>query len=98
MLLAAFGIGWGGWGEFANQIGLVQILMGAIVFILGLLVANVILIKDKQRWMALALTAILLLGFSVFSIFTLGLITAPVALILLGIALWKLLRREPTYS
>ena len=93
ILIIAFGLGWAEWGgEFAGNMGIVSVLIGALVFILGFLVASVILIKDRQKWLALALASVLLLGFSAFTIFSVGLVTAPLSFIFLVIALWKLLR------
>jgi len=98
ILLAAFGIGWANWGEFANQIGIMQILMGALGFAVILLVAMGILSRDKERWTALVLVAILALGFSGLTFASIGIIVAPIALLLLGFSLWRLLRRQTKRS
>ncbi len=66
--------------------------------ILGLvvvfLIVTSVLNKQKERWTALLLVAILLLGFSILTIFSVGLITAPLALFLLGLSIWKLVHQR----
>lgn len=91
-IFAAFGIGWANWGELANRIGIMQILMGVLGVMVVLLVVLGILSRGKERWTSLTLGAILLLGFSALTLFSVGIFVAPVALILLGISLWKLHR------
>ncbi len=93
LLFAAFGIGYANWGDLANRIGIVQILMGTLGVIVLVLVAMSILDGGKARWTALTLCAILLLGFSVLLIFSVGWLIAPVALLLLGFSLWRLRRQ-----
>jgi hypothetical protein len=58
------------------------------------LVLTSILNNAKERWLDLLLVGILLLGFSVLSIFSIGLYIAPVALFLLGLSIWKLLHQR----
>jgi hypothetical protein len=53
-----------------------------------------IFLGGKERWTVFILVAILLLLFSALTIFSIGIFVAPVALILLGISLWKLLHRK----
>lgn len=72
------------------------VMIGALLFVLGFLVAAAVFVRDNRRWTILAATAIVLLGFSALTIFSIGLGTAPLALILLGISLWKLARRRAT--
>ena len=93
VLLAAFGIGWANWWELANRIGVVQTLMGALGVVVALLVAMGVLSKGKERWTALVLVAILAIGFSGLTIASTGIIVAPVALLLLGLFLWRLHRQ-----
>jgi hypothetical protein len=58
------------------------------------LVATGLLNKTRERWKALLLVAVLLLGFSVLSIFSIGLFIAPFALSLLGLSIWKLVHKK----
>ena len=97
ILLAAFGIGWADWGELANRIGIMQILMGALGAVVVILVVLGILSRGKERWAALALVAVLLLGFSALTIASTGIIGAPLGLLLLGFSIWKLLHRRTEY-
>ncbi len=95
ILLAIFIIGWANSWEITNHVGIVQILTGALAVVALELVVIGILNKDKTRWQALATGAVLILGFSVITFFGIGVFVAPVGLILLGISLWRLLRRKP---
>jgi len=61
-----------------------------------LLVAIGILSKGRERWTALLLGVILLLGFSVLVFYSVGWLIAPVALVLLGISSWKFRRYRTT--
>lgn len=94
ILFAAFGIGWANWWQLSNRIGVVRALMGALGVMAVLLLVMGILSRDKKRWTALALDAILVLGFSALTLFSVGLLTAPVALALLAFSLWRLVRRR----
>ena len=94
ILLAAFGIGWADWGELASRVGIVQALMGALGVMVALLVVMGVLCRGKERWTALALGAILILGFSALTFFSVGWLIAPVPLALLVFSLWGLLRRR----
>jgi hypothetical protein len=58
----------------------------------GVLVAASVLAKKKERWAILLLFALLVLGFSVLSIFTVGVFVAPVGLFLLAFSLLQLFR------
>ncbi|OGO39531.1 MAG: hypothetical protein A2147_04285 [Chloroflexi bacterium RBG_16_57_8] len=68
---------------------------GVILTVPGLGVAVLLLAtifgKMTERWTAWALAAILLLVFSMLSAFSIGLLTWPLALLLLTLSLWKLL-------
>ncbi len=97
VLLAAFGVGWADWGELANRIGLMQILMGVLGVMVLLLVGLCILSKGRERWTSLTLGAILLLGFSALLFFSVGWLITPAALLLLGLSIWKLLHRRTEY-
>ncbi len=97
VLLAAFGIGWANWGELANRVGVIQILMGVLGVVVILLAVMSILSRGKERWTALALVAVLLLGFSALTIASTGIIGAPLGLLLLGFSIWKLLHRRTEY-
>jgi len=94
ILVAAFSIGWANWWELASRTLVMQTLMGALAAVVVLLLATGILSKGKERWRALTLDAILLLGFSALIFFSLGWLFAPVALLLLGLSLWRLLRYQ----
>ena len=48
----------------------------------------------RTRWLAFLLIAVLLLGFSALAIFSFGILTAPVGLILLGLSGYKLWRHS----
>ncbi len=94
ILFAAFGIGWADWGKLANRIGIMQILMGALGVVVVLLVVSGILSRGKERWTALLFVAILLLGFSALTVASIGIIVAPIGLLLLGFSIWRLLHRQ----
>ncbi|MBI4303773.1 MAG: hypothetical protein HY665_05500 [Chloroflexi bacterium] len=93
-IVAAFGIGWANWGKLANQEIVMQILMGALVIVVLFLEVMAIPSKGKDRWRALTLDGVLLLGFSalVFFSFSVGWMAAPFALFLFVFSLLKLLR------
>ncbi len=93
ILFVAFGIGWAGWWELANHVGVMQVFMGALGILVILLVVMGVLSKSKERWIPLLLAAILLLGFSGLVFFSVGWLIAPVALLLLGLSLWRLHRQ-----
>ncbi|MFH0768899.1 MAG: hypothetical protein V1932_04965 [Chloroflexota bacterium] len=97
VLFSAFVIGWADWGKLANRIGIVQILIGALGVVVIILVVMGILSKGKERWTALILVAVLLLGFSALTIASTGIIGAPLGLLLLGFSIWKLLHRRTEY-
>ncbi len=94
VLFAAFGIGWADWGKLPNQVIVMQTLMGALAVVVVLLAVMGVLCRGKERWTALALGAILILGFSALTFFSVGWLIAPVALALLVFSLWRLLRRR----
>ena len=98
ILVAAFGIGWANWGKLPNQIIVMQTLMGALVVVAVLLVVMGVLSKGKERWEALTLDAILLLGLSALIFFSVGWLIVPVALLLLGFSLRRLRRSDPFTS
>jgi low temperature requirement protein LtrA len=70
----------------------------ALLVIFGLVVMLFILIgaktRENERWMALLLLGILLLGFSALTIFSVGLFTTPIALFLTVMAVWKLVHKK----
>ena len=90
ILLVAFGVGWAGWGKLANRTDIVQLLMIALGVIVVFLAILGIMSRSKQRWTALLFVAILLLGFSVLTFASTGIIAAPVGLLLLVFSIWKL--------
>lgn len=91
VLVAAFGIGWANWGRLANQEVVMQTLMGTLVAVALLLAVIGILSKGKDKWRALTLDGVLLLGFSVL-LFDVGLLFAPLGLFLFIYSLLKLQR------
>ncbi len=94
VLFAACGIGWADWWELANRIGVMQALMGALGVVVALLVMMGVLSRDEERWTALALGAILILGFSALTFFSVGWLMAPAVLVLLVFSFWRLFRRQ----
>jgi uncharacterized membrane protein len=66
--------------------------MGALVVAVLFLAVMAFLSKGKDRWIAFILVSALLLGFSVLSLFSIGLMVAPLALFLLVFSLLKLRR------
>lgn len=94
ILVAAFGIGWGKWVEPTYAV--VGFILGAPGAIIALLVAMGIMSRDKLRWTALFLAAIMILGFSALVFFSIGILFAPVGLVLLGISIWKLTHYRAT--
>jgi hypothetical protein len=91
MLIAAFGIGYANWGEFANQVVVMQILMGVLLIEVLFLALLAILSKGKDRWRALTLDGALFLGLSGLVFFSVGWMVTPFALFLFVFSLWKLL-------
>lgn len=91
-IVAAFVIGWANWGKLANQEIVMQILMGALVIVVLFLGVMAIPSKGKDRWRALTLDGVLLLGFSALVFFSVGWMAAPFALFLFVFSLLKLLR------
>jgi uncharacterized membrane protein len=66
--------------------------MGALVVAVLFLAVMAFLSKGKDKWIAFILVSALLLGFSVLSLFSIGLMVAPLALFLLVFSLLKLRR------
>ncbi|MDD4924647.1 MAG: hypothetical protein PHF74_07460 [Dehalococcoidales bacterium] len=70
----------------------------ALLVIFGLVVMLLVLIgikaSENERWMALLLLGILLLGFSALTIFSVGLFTTPIALFLTIMSAWKLVHKK----
>ena len=73
-------------------LSLVWPLLIVLLIAAGVLVAASVLAKKKERWASLLLFALLVLGFSILSIFTVGVFVAPVGLFLLAFSLLQLLR------
>ena len=90
VLVAAFGIGYANWGTLANRIVVMQTLMSALAVVAVLLVAMGALSQGKERWKALTLSTVLVLGFSALTIFSIGWIIALLALPFLVFFLLKL--------
>jgi len=65
------------------------IVLGVAGTLFVILVSMGIFFEGKERWRVFILVAILLILFSALTIFSIGLFVAPIALCLLGFALWK---------
>jgi hypothetical protein len=90
MLIYAFGIGYAGWWEFADRMVVASVLLSALGVAVVFLTTMGTLARGKGRWTPFTLAAILLLGFSALTFFSLGIYVAPVGLLLLGFSIWKL--------
>ena len=90
ILVAAFGIGYANWGTLVNRIVVMQTLMSALAVVAVLLAVMGILSKGRDKWIALTLDCVLLLGLSALVFFSVGWLVAPVVVILLVFALGKL--------
>ena len=82
LLAAAFGVGWTNWGKLENQETIMQVLMAAILAVVVFLAVITGASKGRDRWRAMLLDNLLLLGFSVL-LFDIGLHFSPLALVLL---------------
>jgi len=78
-------------GKFENQEAIMQILMGALILVVAFLAAVAIISKGKDRWRALTMVGVLLLGLSTLVFFSVGWMAAPFALFLFIFSLLKLL-------
>lgn len=83
ILIVAFGIGWADWWTFTNRETVVRVLLGTLAIVVVFLVTLGILNKGENRWIAFLFVAVLLFGFSVFAITSVGVFGVPVGLILL---------------
>jgi len=70
----------------------IDIFIGISGIVIIALVFMGIFFADKERWISLALATALLLFFSAFTIFSVGIFIAPVSLFMLGFSIWKLVR------
>ncbi len=93
ILVAGFGVGWADWGKLANQVIVMQTVMGALVGVVAFVIATAVISKARDRWRALILASVLLLGFSVL-LFDIGLLFAPIPLVVLLYSVSRL-RKEP---
>lgn len=93
-LLIAFAIFWAGWLGIGHNELLSRIFMGTLGVLVAFMVLWAAAVAGKMRWVAVGLVALLNLGFSALTIVSIGILIAPVGLILLAFSLWKLLRRS----
>jgi chromate transport protein ChrA len=92
LLVAAFGIGWAKWGNLQNQETIMQVLMATILAVVAFLLVMIGISKGKDRWRAMLLDGILILGFSIL-LFDIGLLLLPLSLIFMVVSISKL--RQP---
>lgn len=83
---------WGLWGLEGSFYGPLFIGILAVAAVLAMIGLNA---KGRERWLAFALTATLILGFSVGYLYSIGFILAPLSLILLVISIWRLANITP---
>ncbi len=97
-LVAAFGITWARWLDPAEERfhPVIWILLGGLGVSLALKVLWGVFATERARWLAFSLVAILVLGFSALTILSVGILVAPLGLLLLGFSLGKLLPYRST--
>jgi hypothetical protein len=93
-LVYAFGIAYAKWWEFAERAVVASSLLGILGVVVVFLATIGVLASGRDRWIPLSLAAILLLGFSALTFFSVGMYVVPVGLLLLGFSIWKLARRK----
>ena len=97
-LIAAFGITWARWLDPTEERShtVIRILLGGLGASLALTVSWGVFATGKARWLAFSLVATLVLGFSALTIFSVGILVAPLGLLLLGFSLGRLLPYRST--
>lgn len=75
-----------------------QALMGALVIVAFLLAVMAMLSKGKDRWKALTMDSVMMLGFSALVLFSIGWMAAPVAVILLVFSLRRLIGSDKSVA
>ncbi len=97
-LVAAFGITWARGLDPAEERfhPVIWILLGGLGASVALTVLWGVFATGQARWLAFSLVAILVLGFSALTIFSVGILVAPLGLLLLGFSLGKLLPYRST--
>ena len=98
ILAYGFGIAYAEWWEFAERWALARILLAALGIVVAFLATIGVLGRNRDRWIPMSLTAILLLGFSALTFFSLGVYLAPFALLLLGFSIWKLVHHHAKHT
>ena len=95
-LAAAFAIGWAGWfdGHREDRVFLVWASVAGLVLSIAVMVAWGIRVGGRLKWVAVSMAAVLILGFSVLAIWSVGFLIAPIGLGLLAISVLRL----ATYS
>ena len=73
-------------------------LLGGLGASLALMVLWGVFATGQGRWLAFGLVAMLGLGFSALTIFSVGILVAPLGLLLLGFSLGKLLPYRSTMA
>ena len=85
-------------GITANNLQSYDPIRLVLLVIFGLVIMLLVFIgvktRNNERWMALLLLGILLLGFSALTIFSVGLFIAPIALFLAIMSAWKLVHKN----
>lgn len=92
LLIPALIVGWSG----SAEPHFIQWLLVGLGVVLALMVALGVSARGRERWSAFGLVSMLLLGSSALFIFSLGLLIAPFALVLLAVSLWKLCPFHPS--
>lgn len=98
LLGIAFGIGWGNWGKLENQETVMQILMASVLVVVVFLAVMAGTSKGRDRWLAMLLDSLLLLGFSALVFFSVGWMATPLALFMLVFSLLKLLHSKTSHA
>jgi len=74
---------------------IVWTLIGGLGVSLALMVLSGLSTRGRRRWVTFSLVALLMLGFAVLTLFSIGILVAPFGLALLGVSLRKLFRSTP---
>jgi hypothetical protein len=94
LLVAGVLFGWLMHGHFSVLV--IRALMAGLGVVLAVMLVQAFRGTYTERWVTLLLVGVLLLGFSIFVIFSFGILTLPVAIILLALSVFKLIF-SPSY-
>ena len=97
-LLIAFAVFWAGWLKIGQNRSLPRVFMGTLGVLVVFMVQWAVAVDGKLRWVAVGLIAILVLGFSALTIASIGILIAPVGLVLFAFSLWKIFRSSPNVT